>query len=346
VFDLEIIHDFKTIPLTSSEIGSLWTTYIVNSKAKLTIMYTAETTEDQNIKEILQECINLSEKNIEGVKEIFNSADHPIPYGFSNYDVKFSSSKLFSDKLILHTLKMYIEVAVIQYSFALAQSARFDVRSFFSEGLSNGINLMNKVDALALNKGIFVRTPNIPVPKKVEFAEDKSMLGRFIGHKRPMTALETAGIFNLSMFSFIIKANMIAFAQTITDDRIKDYLYKTIRTLEEHTEELNDILHKENLSTPSNLDSEVLNSTEAPFSDKLSQYCTFTMLGDLMVIYSLCKLSLFRKDLAIKATHLSGEVAYLIKDSIEIMIDKGWFEEMPKNVDRADIIESNEKEYK
>lgn len=34
----------------------------------------------------------------------------------------------------------------------------------------------------------------------------------------------------------------------------------------------------------------------------------------------------------------------LIKDGADIMIKRGWYEEMPKNVNRYDIIDSNEGE--
>lgn len=339
---MEIIHDYKSIPLTSAEIGYLWNTYLLNSKSKYGLMYVLETTDDPNIKEIVQSAFELSSKNVEAVKTIFNTVNHPLPYAFSENDVKLKSAKLFSDKLILHTLKLYLGAGISQYGFALSLVARKDVKTLFNKSIQDSLSLLDKVDEVALGKGIFMRTPNIPVPKGIEFAEDKSVMGRFIGHKRPMTALEVASMFNTSLSNYIVKANIMGLAQTIKDDKIRDLYDKIIGTLEEHTDGLNEKLQNENLLTPSNLNSELYNSTENPFSDRLSLFIAYTLLGDLVVTYSISKVNVMRKDLMVALTHLSGEVVLHIKDTIDLMIQKGWYEEMPKNVDRYDIIDSNE----
>jgi hypothetical protein len=343
VINLEIVHDYKSIPLTSAEIGYLWNTYLLNSKAKYASTCLLETIEDPNIKEIVQSVLELTEKNLNGAETIYNTVDHPLPYAFSENDIRLNSGKLFSDKLILHTLKLYLAVAITQYGFGLSLVARKDVKNMFRQSMQDSLNLLDKIDEVALNKGIFIRTPNIPIPEKVEFAKDNSVVGRFIGHKRPMTALEVASMFNTSISNYIVKANIMGLAQTMKDDKIRDFYDKIIATLKEHTEDLNEKLQNENLLTPSNLNSELFNSTENPFSDRLSLFIAFTLLGDLIATYAVSKVNVVRKELMLALTHLSGEVALLIKDAMDMMIQRGWLEEMPKNVDRYDIIDSNEK---
>jgi hypothetical protein len=233
-------------------------------------------------------------------------------------------------------------VGISQYGYAISLAARSDVKAFFNGSMQESLNLLNRIDTIALNKGIFIRTPNIPIPEKVEFAEEKSIMGRFIGHKRPMTAMEAAAIFNTSLSNYIVKANILGLAQTMKDDIIRDFYEKAVGVLREHSEDLNIKLLNENLLTPSNLNSELTNSTEAPFSDRLSMFYAYTTLGDLIGIYANAKINVIRKDLMMLLTHLSGEVLLLAKDATDIMIQKGWAEEMPKNVDRHDIIDSNE----
>lgn len=341
---MEIIHDYKSIPLTSAEIGYLWNSYMLNSKSKHTIMYILKYTDDPNIKEILQSAMDMSAKNLEGIKTIFDTVNYPLPYGFSENDIRLNCGKLYSDKLILHTLKLFLSVGISQYGFAMSLAARFDVKGFFRSTLQESITLLDKIDEVALNKGIFMRTPNIPVPEKIEFAEEKSIMGKFIGHKRPMNALEVASVFNTTMSNYIAKANIMALAQTMKDDTIRDFLEKAIRVLKEHTEDLNEKLLKENLLVPTNLNSELHNSTESPFSDRLSLFIAYATLGDLIGTYAISKINVMRKDLMLSLTHLSGEVLLLAKESVDIMVNRGWFEEMPKNVDRYDIIDSNEKD--
>ena len=107
---------------------------------------------------------------------------------------------------------------------------------------------------------------------------------------------------------------------------------------------LNEKLQNENLLVPTNLNSEIQNSTECPYSDRFSLYVAYAVLGDLIGTYAVSKVSIMRKDLMMTLTHLSGEVLLLIKDAIDIMTKRGWYEEMPKNVDRNDIIDSNEED--
>jgi hypothetical protein len=341
---MEIVHDYKSIPLTSAEIGYLWNSYLLNSKSKHGIMYVIKYIGDPNIKEIFQSAMDMSAKNLEGIKNIFDTVNHPIPYAFSENDIRLNSGKLYSDKIMMHTLKLFLTVGIAQYGFALSLVARKDVKTFFKESLQESLKLLDRADEVALNKGIFMRTPNIPVPDKVEFAEDKSIMGRFIGHKRPMLALEVASMFNTSMSNYIAKANIMGLAQTMKDDTIRDFFEKAVRVLKEHTEDLNEKLQEENLLVPTNLNSEILNSTEAPYSDRLSLFIAYAVLGDLIGTYAISKVNIMRKDLMLSLTHLSGEVLLLIKDAVEIMTKRGWYEEMPKNVDRYDIIDSNEKD--
>jgi hypothetical protein len=87
---------------------------------------------------------------------------------------------------------------------------------------------------------------------------------------------------------------------------------------------------------------EILNSTEAPYSDRFSLFIASAVLGDLIGTYAISEVNIMRKDLMITLTDLSGEILLLIKDSVDIMTKRGWYEEMPKNVDRYDIIDSNE----
>lgn len=42
--------------------------------------------------------------------------------------------------------------------------------------MNDSVNLLMDIDKVALGKDIFMRTPNISIPKKVEFAEDKSIM--------------------------------------------------------------------------------------------------------------------------------------------------------------------------
>ena len=56
---MENNHDY--VPLTSAEMGKLWTTYTGNTLAKCVLRYYLQHINDQDIKRVLENALNLSE---------------------------------------------------------------------------------------------------------------------------------------------------------------------------------------------------------------------------------------------------------------------------------------------
>jgi hypothetical protein len=334
---MKVKHEINSISITSSELAFLWNTYLLNSKSKHVLMYAVAQCDDKDIRSVLQLALDLSAQSLDKVKKIFDDENQRVPYGFSDEDVYVTAPKIYSDKLMLYVLQVYISVGLSNYGTAIALAPRQDTRKFFTDSMISTIDLSNKIDDVSLEKGIYLRTPNIPTTQKVEFAEDKSIMGKIIGHKRPLTALEISGVFTSSLVNSIAEGYLLGLAQTIEDTRLKDFLNRAKKTLKEQTETLNDILNKENLTFPTNLESQVLNSSEPVFSDRLSMFTAYATLADVLTILSIGKLGSMRKDIFMTLSQLSGEILLLIKDSTDLMLERSWFEEMPKNVDREDI---------
>lgn len=57
----------------------------------------------------------------------------------------------------------------------------------------------------------------------------------------------------------------------------------------------------------------------------------------MLTTFSIGKLGALRKDVFMALSQLSGEILLLIKDAVNLMLERNWFEEMPKNIDREDI---------
>lgn len=335
---MEVGHETSSIPMTSSEIAYLWNAYLLNSKSKHILMYAAAQSSDREIKSIMQLSLDLSAKILSDIKVIFDAEKQRVPYGFTEADVYVEAPKIYSDKLMLYILKVYAIVGLSNYGVALSASPRKDIRQLFTDALIAAIDLSNKIDDLALKKGIYLRTPNIPVTQQVEFAGEKSIMGKMFGHKRSLTAIEISSVFNCSMVNSISEAQMLGMAQTIGDDRLKEFINRTRKTLKEQSEILNEILHKEDLLFPASIESEVLKSSEPVFSDRLSMFFCFATLADILSIFSIAKVGVIRKDVFITLSQLSSEVIFLIKDATDLMLERNWFEEMPKNVRREDLI--------
>jgi hypothetical protein len=336
---MKVKHEINSIPITSSELAFLWNTYLLNSKSKHILMYAVAQCDDKDIRSVLQLALDLSAQSLDKVKKIFDSENQRVPYGFSEEDVYITAPKIYSDKLMLYVLQVYISVGLSNYGTAIALAPRHDTRKFFTDIMISTIDLSNRIDDISLEKGIYLRTPTIPTTQKVEFAEDKSIMGKIMGHKRPLTVLEISSVFTSSLVNSIAEGYLLGLAQTIEDTKLKDFLNRSKKTLKEQTETLNEILNKENLSFPPNLESQVLNSSEPVFSDRLSMFTAYATLADALTIFSIGKLGSMRKDVFMTLSQLSGEILLLVKDCTDLMLERNWFEEMPKNVDREDIIQ-------
>lgn len=335
---MKVKHEVNSIPITSPEIAYLWNTYLLNSKSKYILMYAVAKCDDRNLRSVLQRALDLSARSLDKVKEIFDGENQRVPYGFSQDDVYVNAPKIYTDKSMLYTLKIYIAVGLSNYGTAVALTPRKDIRKFFTDSMITSIELSNEIDDILLEKGIYLRMPSIPTTQNVEFAEDKSIIGKIIGHKRPLTALEISSVYHCSMVNSISEAYILGIAQTIKDTRLKEFLSRTRKTLKEQTETLNEILHKEDLSFPPNLESEVLKSSEPIFSDRLSMFTSFATLADVLATFSIGKLEAIRKDVVMTLSQLNTEILLLVKDATDLMLERDWYEEMPKNISREDII--------
>lgn len=91
-----MVNNHDSVTLTSAEMGKLWTTYTGNTLAKCVLNYYLQHVDDQDIKIVLENALNLSGAFVEKIKNIFIEENFPIPIGFTNEDVNFDAPRLFS----------------------------------------------------------------------------------------------------------------------------------------------------------------------------------------------------------------------------------------------------------
>lgn len=335
-------HEAANIRLTAAEMSFLWNSYIMNSKSKYMLRYAAEKAQDKDIKAVMQWAVELTEKALKATEKIYKSTNHPIPYAFKEDDVRLDAEKLYSDKLMLRILKSFTSFGITHYALAVSKIARADVRAFFNQCVQDSLALLNKIDEVGVEKGIFIRYPNMPIPKTIEFAQSQSIMGAFLGHNRPMSSMEVTWVFCSSLAAGITEAVLTGLAQVARTERVKDYMSKGRRVLKEHIDTLNEFLTKEELSIPPTYDTEVLNTTDSPFSDKIALFFAIAVITEVLNYYGSTAIYTMRKDIYLKVTQLSAELVMHMKDGLDILIDNGWMEEMPKTIDREDLIKSKE----
>ncbi|NRD80869.1 DUF3231 family protein [Bacillus sp. BRMEA1] len=328
----------NSIRLTSGEIASLWTTYMSDSMAICVIKHALDKVEDTEIRAVLELALNLSQSHVDKIKQIFIDEDFPIPHGFTDEDVNLKAPRLFSDSFwLMYINKMSIN-GLTAYAVALTTATRADIRDFYTHVNDSTMELYNKSLNVKLSKGLFVRPPYISTPEKIDFVKKQSFLTGWFGERRPINAVEISHIdFNIKK-SMLKEAIMLGFAQVSQSKEVRNFISRARDLSSKHIEIFHTILTDNNLPSPPSWESEVTNSTIAPFSDKLMLFHTQLLVNYAIGYYGASLAGSFRRDLAAKVTQVIGEDLLLVEDGVNLMIDHGWLEQVPQADDREELV--------
>lgn len=342
-FIMENLHENKglsenNIPLTASELGFLWEQYINDTLAICVMNYFKNICEDEEILPLIEKSLNIAQKDIQIISEIFSKENHAIPVGFTEQDVNVDAPRLYSDTFILMYIQKLEVIAMASVSVAIGLSARSDVSQFFRDLLVSISELHDEARIIMLTKGVYVRPPQIPMQKEVDFVEKQSFLFDFLGqHKRPLTAIEITHLFNNIQTNALGKTMMMAFAQTCENEEVKHFFIRGKQIAKKHMEKFSSILIEEDIPAPMSWDTHVTESIVPPFSDKLMLFQTTYMVAVGIGNYGMAAGTCQRMDVSATYTRLAAEIALFAEDGANILIKQGWLEEPPRSVDRQDL---------
>jgi hypothetical protein len=319
--------------LTSAEMGKLWATYMGNSMAKCILSYYLQHVEDENIKNLLENALKLTEEFLKTIKEIFEKENFPIPKGFTEEDVNLNAPRLFEDEYYVHYLKYAAKAGMSIYNVGIPLVYRKDVKEFFRYCMNSTMDLMDQIKEILMNKGLIIKPPLIPIPEKVDFV-NKDFLNGFLGHVRPLHALEIAHFYDNIENNVTSKTLIMAFVQVAKDENIRQLFERGRDMTATNIENYIQKLHDENLPSPTFLDDLVTTTLFSPFSDKL-------MLFHKMDMFSM-KIRAFGNSVAVNGRHDVGllytkslmKIGAFVEDAAKIMIEKGWMEQPPSAAKR------------
>jgi hypothetical protein len=320
--------------LTSAELGKLWATFMGNSMSKCILSYYLQHVEDNDIKTLLENALQLCEKFMETSKEIFEKENFPTPIGFTEDDLNLGAPRLFQDEYYVHYLKYTAKAGMSIYNAGFPLVFRKDVNEFFRYCMDATMDLVDQIKEILMDKGLIIKPPLIPIPEKPDFADENFLQG-FFGDVRPLHALEITHFYDNIENNVTSKALIMAFAQVAKDEKIR-HLFEWGRDMTSaNIEAYMKKLHHENLPTPSFLDDLVTTSTFSPFSDKL-------MLFHKMDMFSM-KIRAFGNSVAVNGRHDVGllytksfmKITKFVESAAKMMIEKGWMETPPQAADRG-----------
>jgi hypothetical protein len=328
----------NNIRLTALEVSALWTQYMFDSMSICFIKYALEHIEDEDIKEVYQVALELSEEHVRAVKEFFTGENFPIPYGFTDKDVNSKAPRLFQDPFYLYYMYIMILQGLTGYSLSVSTSIRADLRRYFIKCNTDTMNLFENVIDHMLTKGIYTRPPIIMPANSVHFVEQQSFLTGWLGERRPLTAMEIGDIsFNMNKMHLHV-ALKLAFAQVASSNQIRKFIHRGIDISNKHIEIFGTIFREEKLNSPPSWQFYVTNSTTSPFSDKLMMYMVQLSTQIAIAFYGTSLSVSTRRDLGEKYVALNAELGKYAEDGANIMIEQGWLEEPPMASDRRHLI--------
>ncbi|MBS4219012.1 DUF3231 family protein [Bacillus sp. FJAT-49711] len=324
------------IQLTAAEMSYLWSSYIGDSMAVCVFKYFLEHIEDDEIKTVVSHALELSQQHVEIIEEIFSKEDIQIPQGFTEQDVNLRAKRLFSDKFYLYYVKNMAKGGLVMYARATPNIFRQDILSFYSKCLTSTLELNNVVTQILLEKGLAVRPPTIPFPKKLEFVHKQSFLLEGLG-KRPLSGIEIADIYANIQTNHLGTSIAMGFSQVIQSKKVRSYILRGKDISMKHIKVFSDYLANHSLPVPMTFDQEISESTESPFSDKLMLYhfglMSYAGIGNYGAAISQSQ----RSDLVLDYSRLLTEVMKFAEDGVNMMIANEWLEQPPLAADRKEL---------
>jgi len=326
------------IPLTSSEISSLWTAYQELTIAICGIRFFLQHIEDKEIQEVLENTLSLVESEKSQIAHIFHDENYPVPQGFTEKDVNLSAPRLFSDQLYLAYIFNLTKLKIPTVGLALMGASRSDIITYFSESLEKAQSLHIRTKKLQQEKGIYIRAPFIPTPNQVDFVEKQTFLAGWFADRRPLLGTEIASIVFNAERNALGQAVITGFSQVAKSKEVRNYFERGREISGKHLDIFASILHEDYLSDGALLlTPQVTNSTEAPFSDKLMMTLVTTLIASGIGQYGISVSTSPRRDLGVHYARLIAELTKYSNDGAEILINNGWMEQPPMAANRKDL---------
>lgn len=329
----------RPVELTSSEIATLWTNYQSDTLSYHAVQYILAHMEDPDIRSIYEDFSKTLEQNIQQLKVIFNKENDAIPQGLTEKDVNLNAPKLFSDKLCLDYLLNFSVMQLVTYSAALISAERDDVIAYFAENLKTTQDMHKEVKHLSKEKGLYIRSPKLPLPTQIDFVHQQSFLNGWM-NRRPLLGVEITNLVVNAKRNAVGQSLITGFCQVAHSKEVRKYFERGREISKKHVEIFTGILRDEYLSEGAMVTtSDVTDSTEAPFSDKLMMMLVTTLIASSLGQYGASMAASPRHDLGVQYSRLMAELATFSNDGLKILIENGWMEQPPIAADREKLAE-------
>ncbi|GGM28889.1 hypothetical protein GCM10011351_13630 [Paraliobacillus quinghaiensis] len=327
----------KTMSLTSSELGYLWTGYSINEMSTWYLTLFREQSQDEKIKDLYTYALKDAIEIVKERKKLLSYDGYPIPIGFSKTDINESSPTLFSDRFLLFYLHNGTRLGLEFHSRSLASATRVDVRKYHSNCLISAIQLNDKVTNILLNKGLYWRTPTLPAPTSPEYIQKSDYLNGWHGDNRPMNSMELANLYLIIDLLMIIETMCLGFAQTSESDEIAELFLKGVKVAKKQYHALSGLLEKDELPIPPSLSSEITDSKKRVLSDRIMVTHLAGLFGSLLSQYGFSLGTVMKHDLVTTFSTQVAKTGTFLEYITRLLIEKEWLEKVPGAISHKNL---------
>jgi len=326
------------VQLSTTEISSLWTTYMQMSMSQKMLEFFERTCEDNEVKEIISNTLKITYEIKDGTTKHFKDGNVAVPYGFADDDVNLSAPKLFTEHYMLFYMQHMMSVGLIKFAHDKATATRDDILNFFTVCIKKTDSVFDTVVKAIANKGLTYRFPLVNIPKKPEFPTSRKYMSNYFRAKRPLNIMEITQLRTSIDTNSIGQALLLAFAQTAQSEKIRKYMVRGKDIARKHGEIFTGLLTKEDINVPNTLGNAVTDSITSPFTDRLMLYHVIFLNSIGLNNYGRALGTVTRKDVLTDYSRLMAEIADYAEDGMSLMLEYGWFEQPPQPISRKELI--------
>ncbi len=222
------------------------------------------------------------------------------------------------------------------HTTALSSAVRRDLRLFYDQCNNDAKKMYHQTTELLLELGHFQRDPYFYPEDRPTFVTGTDFLDGF-GDKRPLAATEIIAI-SLNLKKKILgKAISIGFSQVTQSAEVRNFMKSSQKTSDDQIQSLGQILHQDNLPIPMSWESEITESQESPFSDKLMLYHIGFLLQTAQAYHGTGLASAMRTDLVMTYEKIILKNLTVTKKWFNLMTKNKWLEQPPLAPDRNEI---------
>ncbi|MFS0862074.1 DUF3231 family protein [Fredinandcohnia sp. 179-A 10B2 NHS] len=330
----------EDIKLTSAEIGTLWGAYVNGTAIDTVNRYMVSIVENEKIRALFEEAIHVFAQQKEQIVSFIKKDGFPLPNGFNDSDLKSNAKRLFTDIFCLHYLHIMTLHGLIGHVTALSSSVNRDLRYFYDSCDSDAKKLYHKCTELLLELGHFQRDPYFYPEENQELITTKEFTDGFFGRSRRLAATEIISLSLNLKKAVMSKSLSISFSQVSQSKEVREFLEYSGKVADKQIKSLSAILQKDNLPVPMSWETEITNSTETPFSDKLMMFHMGFLFQTAQTFQGAGLATAMRTDLAFEYEKVIIENLTVTKKWFNIMVKYNWLEQPPLAPNRKKIAQS------